>query len=63
MKVPVDNGTASSSLDNNVYNVDHSSALLLVNPDGKLFAFLNPPHDATTILKDFQTAVNRSNEL
>ena len=63
MKVPVDNGTASSSLDNNVYNVDHSSALRLVNPEGKLFAFLNPPHDATTILKDFQTAVNRSNEL
>jgi protein SCO1/2 len=63
MKVPVDNGTASGSLDDNVYNVDHSSALLLVNPEGKLFAFLNPPHDAATILKDFQTAVNRSNEL
>lgn len=63
MKVPVDNDTASSSPDNNVYNVDHSSALLLLNPEGKLFAFLNPPHDATTILKDFQTAVNRSNEL
>jgi protein SCO1/2 len=63
MKVPVDNGTASSPVDNSVYNVDHSSALLLVNPEGKLFAFLNPPHDAKTILKDFQTAVNRSNEL
>jgi protein SCO1/2 len=63
MKVPVDNGTAAGSLDDSVYNVDHSSALLLLNPEGKLFAFLNPPHDAATILKDFQTAVNRSNEL
>jgi protein SCO1/2 len=63
MKVPVDNGTAAGSLDDSVYNVDHSSALLLLNPEGKLFAFLNPPHDAQTILDDFQTVVNRSNEL
>ena len=63
MKVPVDNGTAAGSLDDSVYNVDHSSALLLLNPEGKLFAFLNPPHDAQTILNDFQTVVNRSNEL
>lgn len=58
MKVPVDNGTSVNS-DDSVYNVDHSSALLLVNPDGKLVAFLNPPHDAETILKDFQTVVNQ----
>ena len=63
MKVPVDNGTAAGSLDDSVYNVDHSSALLLLNPEGKLFAFLNPPHDAQTILNDFQTVVNRSNQL
>jgi len=44
------------------YLVDHSSALLLLNPEGKLVAFLNPPHDPETILKDFQTVVNRSNE-
>lgn len=43
------------------YLVDHSSALLLLNPEGKLVAFLNPPHDATTILKDIQTVINHSN--
>ena len=58
MKVPVDNGTSVNS-DDSVYNVDHSSSLLLVNPDGKLVAFFNPPHDSKTILKDFQTVVNQ----
>jgi len=37
------------------YLVDHSSALLLINPEGRLAAFLNPPHDAHTIVKDIQT--------
>ena len=63
MKVPVDNGAAAGSAGGSAYNVDHSSALLLLNPEGKLVAFLNPPHDAATILKDFQTVVNRSNEM
>lgn len=40
------------------YTIDHSSAILLINPEGKLAAFFNPPHDAKTILKDFQTVVN-----
>ena len=48
---------------NEGYLVDHSSALLLLNPEGKLVAFLNPPHDPRTILKDFQTVVNRTNKL
>lgn len=56
MKMPPASGT-----DN--YVVDHSAALLLLNPAGRLVAFFNPPHDAKTILKDFQTVVNRSNEL
>lgn len=43
------------------YLVDHSSALLLLNPEGKLVAFFNPPHDPKTILKDFQTIVNLGN--
>ena len=45
------------------YVVDHSASLILLNPEGKLVAFFKPPHDAKTILKDFQTVVNRSNEL
>lgn len=48
MKMPADEN------DTDNYQVDHSSALLLLNPEGKLVAFLNPPHDAATILKDFQ---------
>lgn len=46
-----------SSSDTN-YVVDHSSALLLLDPEGRLVAFMNPPHDPKTILKDFQTVVN-----
>ncbi len=40
------------------YEVDHSSSLLLLNPEGKLVAFLSPPHDPKTILKDFQIVIN-----
>jgi protein SCO1/2 len=43
------------------YDIDHSSALLLFNPEGRLVAFLNPPHNPGTILKDFQTVVNLEN--
>ena len=63
MKVPVGNETGSAIKDDSVYNVDHSSALLLMNPEGKLAAFFNPPHDPKTILKDFQTVVNQNSEL
>jgi protein SCO1/2 len=63
MKVPLEDTAETGSPDGSSYNVDHSSALLVLNPEGKLVAFLNPPHDANTILKDFQTIVNRSNEL
>jgi protein SCO1/2 len=48
----------SSEDDSGDYLVDHSSALLLLNPDGKLIAFLNPPHEPKIILKDFQKVVD-----
>ena len=54
MKMP----SVGSSSD---YLVDHSSALLLLNTEGKLAAFLSPPHEAKTILKDFQTIVDINN--
>lgn len=41
--------------DSENYLVDHSSALLLLNPEAELVAFMNPPHDPKTILKDFRT--------
>ena len=40
------------------YTMDHSSALLLLNPEGRLAAFLNPPHDPTIITKDIQTVID-----
>ena len=55
MKMPADDQASDSS-----YLMDHSAALLLINPEGKLVAFFNPPHDPKTILKDFQTVVNES---
>ena len=61
MKMPSDESAEPGSIDSGAYTVDHSSALLLMNPEGKLVAFLNPPHDAKTILKDFQTVVNLNN--
>jgi protein SCO1/2 len=55
MKMPLQPGDGDSG-----YLVDHSSALLLINPQGKLLAFLNPPHDAATIVKDIQTVIRQS---
>ncbi|HHJ34544.1 MAG TPA: SCO family protein [Gammaproteobacteria bacterium] len=52
MKMPVEEGASG-------YIVDHSAALLLLDPEGRLVAFLNPPHDPATILKDFQTVVDQ----
>ena len=57
MKMPVDNNSATASADDG-YLIDHSAALLLLNPEGKLVAFLNPPHDQKTILKDIKTVIS-----
>lgn len=54
MKMPAETGSETSG-----YLVDHSSALLLLNPEGKLVAFLNPPHVPATIIKDIQTVINQ----
>ena len=56
MKMPAESDSAD-------YLIDHSAALLLLDPKGRLVAFFNPPHEPKTIVKDFQTVVNRSNEL
>ena len=58
---PRGNSGETELLKDDHYEVDHSSALLLFNPEGKLTAFFNPPHDPKTIVKDFQTVVNLSN--
>lgn len=40
------------------YLVDHSSTLLLLNPEGKLVAFMNPPHDPKIIVKDLEKVLS-----
>jgi len=44
------------------YAVDHSASLMLLNPEGKLAAFLNPPFTPQSVLKDFQIVVNEYNK-
>ncbi len=57
MKVPAA-GDAKPGSDDNAYLVDHSSALLLLNPEAKLVAFMNPPHEPKIILKDIGKVVS-----
>lgn len=40
------------------YLVEHSSSILLLNPEGKLHAFIQAPHSASNILKAIEIAVN-----
>ena len=49
---------ASDASSESDYLVDHSSALLLLNPEGKLVAFMNPPHEPKIILKDLQKVIS-----
>jgi protein SCO1/2 len=49
---------AAAGSDADDYLVDHSSALLLLDPQGRLKAFLNPPHNPSTILRDIQTVIS-----
>lgn len=44
--------------DDKGYQIDHSAALLLLNPQGSLVAFLNPPHSAEKILKDTRLIID-----
>lgn len=37
------------------YQIGHSAAMLFLNPEGKLKAFLNPPHTAEKLLQDIAT--------
>jgi protein SCO1/2 len=51
--MPAEPGKTDSGKDDGKgYQIDHSAALLLMNPEGNLVAFLNPPHTAEKILKD-----------
>ena len=41
------------------YAFKHSSAILLVNPDGKVHALMSPPHDPVAMATDYQTILAR----
>jgi protein SCO1/2 len=43
---------------NDNYIVDHSSAILMINPEGKLHAFLNAPHSVTSIVNSVRVLMN-----
>ena len=38
----------------NAKTIDHSGALILFNPEGKIIAYFTPPHDALTLARDFR---------
>ena len=52
MKVPAEAGS------DNAYLVDHSAAILAINPEGRLAAFINPPHTPDSILKAIDVLMN-----
>jgi protein SCO1/2 len=54
MKMPAESDSKADA-----YLVDHSSALLLLNPEGRLKAFLNPPHEPALVLRDIQTVISQ----
>lgn len=40
------------------YTVDHSAAIFLVNPEGRVAALFSTPHEAATIARDFRRIVS-----
>ena len=44
--------------DSDNYIVDHSSAILMTNPDGQLQVIYSAPHKAEALVKDYQTIYN-----
>lgn len=51
MRVPAENGDPDN------YTIDHSSALLLLDPQGRLTAFLTAPHTPAGILDSIKTVM------
>ena len=46
---------AQSPLPGGGYTVDHSTQLVVFDPQGRLAAIVRPPHDAAAILADLRT--------
>lgn len=54
MKVKPSNGQGD-------YTIDHSGAILLVNPKGQLYAMFSAPHDIAKLVQDI-TTINAANK-
>ena len=59
MRAQSDNKNGEKKEDEN-YQIDHSAALLLLNKQGNLVAFLNPPHSPEKVLQDVRTIIDES---
>lgn len=46
---------ASGDINADDYTMDHQTSFIVVNPEGKVAAYLMQPHDPKTVVKDFQT--------
>lgn len=54
-----DMGIASERVASNLeqprqYNIEHSGAIMLINPHGELVAFFTPPHQAALLASDYK---------
>jgi protein SCO1/2 len=59
MRANSTDGDEESGKEDN-YQVDHSSAFLLLNKQGHLKAFLNPPHTPEKVMTDIKTILDAS---
>jgi protein SCO1/2 len=59
MRAASNNKEGQTENDDN-YQVDHSSSFLLMDKQGNLVAFLNPPHSPEKVLKDIRTIIDAS---
>ena len=50
----------SHEKDNINYNVDHTAAVFLINPDKKLYGIFRSPHDSSKISSDLTQLIGRS---
>ncbi|WP_058505164.1 SCO family protein [Legionella nautarum] len=50
--------TAPNAQDSESYDMQHSAALMLFNPQGELMAFFTTPHRADLLAKDYQLLVS-----
>lgn len=44
----------------NDYSIEHSGAIMLLNPSGDLVAFFTPPHHANSLVKDYQQIITEN---